>query len=530
MHVNESSVEWPPSPWRILRALVAVWRRTLPGIGRDQVEPILRCLAEPPEFLLPPASSGHTRHFMPKFKIEKGANVRTLIFDTFVIVGRDSPMNGQGLRPIPLFVRWPNAMLEKGGRETLERLLANLNSLGRSESWCAAELLDDSSHSDEFSCSPLQDEVPCNKEIVRLLCPDPARAFEDCSIVNVKTKSTGKGKGKQILREHSGIYDPPWNLCIETPQLQSEKWSDPPGSRWIKYVRPRDCFKINYTHRPIHSISNQPIQVMRFVLDSNVLPLVTETLPVAEATRRALMGIQGRLTEKEGIRGRSNVLSGKDVDGQPLTGHRHAYYLPTDEDGDGRLDHITVYSIEGFDHNEQSAFDLLREISSGREGEARHPLCLLLLGKGALAKYSPGPLQSSKVWISSTPYIATRFAKTRGRSRVDITSPKERADFLREDIKTQLAAVWPDITGIRAEEVTIEPLWDENQVFRIRSNDGTVNWRIIQFKRYRCKESDDGGRRLAGAFRLTFSFPVQGPIAIGHGAHFGMGLFKPILT
>ena len=24
-HVNEGAVEWPPSPWRILRALVATW-------------------------------------------------------------------------------------------------------------------------------------------------------------------------------------------------------------------------------------------------------------------------------------------------------------------------------------------------------------------------------------------------------------------------------------------------------------------------------------------------------------------------
>ncbi|MFH1303100.1 MAG: type I-U CRISPR-associated protein Csb2, partial [Planctomycetota bacterium] len=24
-HVNEGAVEWPPSPWRFLRALLAVW-------------------------------------------------------------------------------------------------------------------------------------------------------------------------------------------------------------------------------------------------------------------------------------------------------------------------------------------------------------------------------------------------------------------------------------------------------------------------------------------------------------------------
>ncbi|MBI4468449.1 MAG: hypothetical protein HY650_03900 [Acidobacteria bacterium] len=66
---------------------------------------------------------------------------------------------------------------------------------------------------------------------------------------------------------------------------------------------------------------------VRYVLDSTELPLMTETLPVAEAARRALMGIHGRLTEENGVRGRSGVLSGKDEQNKPLVDHRHAYYL-----------------------------------------------------------------------------------------------------------------------------------------------------------------------------------------------------------
>ena len=38
---------------------------------------------------------------------------------------------------------------------------------------------------------------------------------------------------------------------------------------------------------------------------------------------------------------------------------------------------------------------------------------------------------------------------------------------------------------------------------------------------------DDGGRRLAGSFRLEFPTNVRGPILFGHSAHFGMGLFLP---
>ena len=77
-HVNEGVPEWPPSPWRIVRALVATWRRTLPDLSQEQIEPILRELAnKPPEFVLPVASTGHSRHYMPWFK--KGPDDRTLV-------------------------------------------------------------------------------------------------------------------------------------------------------------------------------------------------------------------------------------------------------------------------------------------------------------------------------------------------------------------------------------------------------------------------------------------------------------------
>ncbi|MGH7915448.1 MAG: type I-G CRISPR-associated protein Csb2, partial [Candidatus Binataceae bacterium] len=264
------------------------------------------------------------------------------------------------------------------------------------------------------------------------------------------------------------------------------------------------------------------IQVVRYALDSTVLPLVTETLPVAEAARRALMGMYGRLTEKDGIRGRSKVFSGKDELGPPLSDHRHAYYLPTDEDGDGRLDHLTIFAAAGFGPDERRALDGLHKLRTYRESEAEHPLRLLLMGMGASHEYCHGPLSVSREWTTATPYLATRYAKTRGRNRIDIGSAEDRAAFLVEDLRTQVAAVRPDLVD-EVVSLTIEPEWDGNHVFRI----GT-RWRTIQFKRYRGKPSDDGGRRLAGAFRLIFRHPVRGPIALGFSSHFGMGLFMPL--
>jgi len=240
------------------------------------------------------------------------------------------------------------------------------------------------------------------------------------------------------------------------------------------------------------------------------------------------MSIHGSLTAQNGARGRSTIFSGKDESGSPLTDHGHAYYLPADEDGDGRLDHLTVFARSGFGHAERRALDRFGERHLGRKGEERHPLRLLLLGTGTLDEYAPGILQRSKVWVSCTPYIATRHAKTRGRLRTDLGSSQSRSEFLIANLRGQLAAVRPDITDGGAGAPSIKPEMDANEVFLIpRGEDDSHGLRPIQFKRFRSKPGDDGGRRLAGAFRIEFASEVRGPIVLGYSAHFGMGLFMP---
>ena len=41
-HVNEGAVEWPPSPWRIVRALIATWYLK----AREISEGTIRALAD----------------------------------------------------------------------------------------------------------------------------------------------------------------------------------------------------------------------------------------------------------------------------------------------------------------------------------------------------------------------------------------------------------------------------------------------------------------------------------------------------
>ena len=78
-----------------------------------------------------------------------------------------------------------------------------------------------------------------------------------------------------------------------------------------------------------------------------------------------------------------------------------------------------------------------------------------------------------------------------------------------------------------AATVRIEPLLDEAGNFRLGRSAGHPGWRPIQFRRFRQKPNDDGGRRPAGAFRLTFEGPITGPVVLGYSCHFGLGLFVP---
>ncbi len=521
-HVNEGVPEWPPSPWRLLRSMVATWKTKLPHLDEAQLRPIFEQLLEPPSFRLPEATTGHTRHYMRWYK--KGPEDQTLVFDAFVCLAPESQVT----------VVWPDAQLDANQRQLLQTLLTGLGYLGRAESWCEARLLTDEQAHQEFAevnCYPRNDRYPNNGEqLVRVLCADPQTALGD---EHVKPPTAKRGRRKNTRLP----YDPAWHLCIETAQLHAEKWSDPPGACWVTYLRSADCFDPPLrpptpTRRPARR--TRP-QVVRFALDSTVLPLVTETLPIAESARLRLRGIHGRLTERDSVKGRSEIFSGKDAQGRPLEGHRHAYYLPTDDDGDGRIDHLMILAQDGFDPQELKALDKLWRLK--RDDNLPH-LNLLMLGCGSLEQLSPSalPLARSAQWVSATPFIATRYLKKSGRKRDPQQLWNSPVEFLLALLRQELARLIErraDLANISVDQVAIEPLPRKQNVFCIDPREWCPTEargprrRPIEFKRFRRKANDDGGRRPSGAFRIRFPHPVPGPIVLGLHSHFGMGLFLP---
>src|SRR5690625_2334978 len=117
-HVNEADVEWPPSLWRLLRALVAVWHRKLDheDYPESRLVELIEALSEvDPLYQLPAAVHAHSRHYMP-------APQRTaLVFDAFLRVDRKSD----------LVVAWPGVALQTEPLRLLDVLRSEERRVGQ---------------------------------------------------------------------------------------------------------------------------------------------------------------------------------------------------------------------------------------------------------------------------------------------------------------------------------------------------------------------------------------------------------------
>jgi CRISPR-associated protein Csb2 len=494
-HVNEGVAEWPPSPWRLLRALVAVWKRTCPEFSELQVRQVLEKLVDPPSFHVPPHRTAHTRHYMPWEK--KGPADRTLVFDTFVCVDRQAP----------LYIGWPKAELQAEELETLRGLLSNLSSLGRAESWVQAEIVD--SEVELPICEAgIDDPNP-----IPLFCPDPATVFAGEHYPNLDAKKLAQGK----INPSEFLFDcPRWHLCLDTESIHAKRWPIVPGSRWLNYTRP--------TEQPVRAVPQrkaarpQPT-VVRFSLDGPVLPLVTDTVRVAEAFRRAAMGRfrkwcerypgKAHAFQRVGILDRysSPVLSGRELDGEIRKDHSHTYYLPTAEGADPRrVTHITLSASEGFGAEEIESLGSMRALRLNESMELR----VQLVGLGRPEDFNCKLFRPAKIWSSVTPFVAHRHYKRRGQKRDQLGTSVDdpRLAFLQLAAREQVEAI------VRKSPVRIT---------RLNPSSGAPP--AIDFRRYREGRRRDAQNRWFSFLQIEFAEPVSGPLSIGFGSHFGLGLF-----
>jgi CRISPR-associated protein Csb2 len=251
----------------------------------------------------------------------------------------------------------------------------------------------------------------------------------------------------------------------------------------------------------------------RFAVASQVPPRLTDAIFLAEKIHRTLVSYSNG----------SPVFTGCDESGKPLEGHRHAHILSESNIGLGKgrrgeITHVTIFAPMGFGNEERRALDGLTKLW----GHGGHDVQLILLGVGRPedfggldASRGESPiLAESERWISRTPFVPTRHPKAThsGEPKLD-SNGRQLGSPEHELVRLLELAEFP-------EPFAIEP---------VSSTDlAGHNTRWLSFRRQR---GNGWGRRAASGmgygFRMEFHQPIRGPIALGYGAHFGLGLFVP---
>jgi CRISPR-associated protein Csb2 len=251
--------------------------------------------------------------------------------------------------------------------------------------------------------------------------------------------------------------------------------------------------------------------VARFAVQSKKSLQLTDTIILADRVHAALVSLSNG----------SSIFTGCDEQGRPLQGNRHAFVFCESnkalaKGADGEITHITIYAPAGFDYEDQKAMRALDRIWRVDDLEIR----VILQGVGQPQVFGGTDLERgqcpllarSRAWVSRTPFISTRHPKV------------TRAGALKRDA-SGLQIGCPEhelrrLLGLAGfpKPVAVEP------VAGTMLGERNVPWHAF----LRRRETGRGRPAANGAgygFRIEFAEAVQGPMAVGYGAHFGMGGF-----
>ena len=529
-NVNEADVAWPPEPWRLLRALIAAyWRKgDRTRWSDDDLARLVDALAETlPEYSLPTGTiHAHTRHYMPTGTLDKGRPKTTLVFDAFLRLPCCSP----------LVAAWPRVTLAPEVFALAADLARAIGYLGRAESWTECEARVE--WEGRVNCRPL-DGTP-DGEPVRLLAPrtpdayaaERLRIMDDMKrqmlsaaarppterAIEKRLDEALTSKGRRARRAHTLPERLVDALTLDTADYQDRGWSRPPAAREVVYARAADAapgvVARAAARRPARSRHDLPT-VARFLLAGRPLPRVEDTVKIGELMRRAALAQFGWRHDEATDRRVPLApweISGRHADGKPLRdpSHRHAFWLPEDADGDGWIDHVSVFIRDGMSREIQARLDRItrlwlppkqRSDEVDAEPGAVREWRLALEGFGRPADFADGAriFGTFTRWRSVTPFLASGHLKASGY-----------AGEVRRLLKRRgLPSADVEITELKAIDV------------------GGAPRRAIHFHRFRSR-SREAQPDAAGAFlRIAFPNAVQGPLAIGYASHFGLGLSIP---
>ena len=528
-NVNEADVAWPPEPWRLLRALIAAWWRKgdLARWSEEDLARLIDTLAGTlPGYSLPRgAIHAHTRHYMPTGGLDKGRPKTTLVFDAFLRLPAGST----------LVAAWTNVTLAAESFALAADLAQAVGYLGRAESWTECEAL--AEWQGVLNCRPLDEQADGNA--VRLLAPhtptayaterqriiddmkqqiiDSAARTPTPQRIDKELDKALRSKGRQAHTLPERLVDA---LALDTADYQDRGWSRPPAAREVVYARAPEAapgvVPRRLTRRRATPTGRDLPTVARFLLAGRPRPRIEDAVTIGELMRRAALAQFGwRRDEATGRRVPKAPweVSGRDADGKPLKdpSHAHAFWLPEDADGDGWIDHVSVFIASGMNDSVRGALDRItrlwlapkhRDQDDAPEPGSVKEWRLALEGFGRPADFAGGAriFGTSGRWRSVTPFLASGHLKASGYAG---------------EVRRLLKRRGLDVAGVQVDELdTIEV--------------GGTPRRAIHFHRFRSRGREVQPDAAGALLGITLPEVIEGPLAIGYGSHFGLGLFGAV--
>jgi CRISPR-associated protein Csb2 len=474
--------EWPPSPWRLVRAVTARWyqwaRETAQEPDLTEIEQLQTALCRSTyTFHLPPdARKGsplrqyHPTEFGWRPAEKKKAGTRSygtsLVQDNYWCVPPESP--------VWWFIEgddWTDDL-----RALLAQCLERMTYFGRAETLTRVRI---ASSTD---------------------VPKP-----NCMLVDTRTA----GAVPVLSPLENASRD---DIETTTDNPEAVKRAVPPGAQWLYAVRPPRPAARERRRVPAH---RPDCHLMQFALGWNVAPhsraIVRLTLRFRGTVIRELLRLKTGDCSATWTRVDRDVrasvadMVGKDANNEPLKGYRHTEFLIWCEDGQPtRL--IVWRGARAFDADEQEAILLAasRDVSWAAAGSDADEWKVRLIPLGRHTSTPPGfDKTEARFWKSVTPYVPPRH-HLRGR--------KEReGESLVAQVRRELQQ--RGLEGGRVDIDVVGPAWVAVHVPRAmkpsRSNVGDRRGYLIQ---------------------LSFPEPICGPVRLGHSSSFGLGLFRPSST
>lgn len=473
--------EWPPSPWRFVRSVIARWYQWRRECGGDFNEGELDALVNALRssryaFYLPPLARRGVplrQYFPSDFAWDPGekkkAGLRgykkSLAQDNFWCTAADE--HGAVLWFIE-GEHWSEEALK-----TLEQCLERITYFGRAETFTRFTRL--SVDGVEPNCELY--ELP-NSGAVPVLCP------------------TAEATRADFERT--------------TEDKEAVNRSIPPGAVF-RYARIPGFMRPEERRGSISKA--MPRQLIQLAIGSNVTPELRAVVRLTSRFRGAVLRELLALVtagacsswSRAGreVRERVSLMSGKDARGRPLEGHRHAEFFVWLEEG--VPSRLLVWRSSGFDELEEKAIlrAASRELSWAAPGDDSDAWKVRVV---PLDRAVPPPAgfegKRWRTWESVTPYVPPRRYLRGRKLRTREAIPCQ--------VQRELA-----LRGFVAAEGT--------QVSVLGSS-----WVSVHLPRRVSRGRAFWGDRRGFWLRLEFPEPVDGPLRLGHSASFGLGLFRPV--